>query len=62
MIPLVAFGLILIGLLLPKMVGLYRRHRMTSELRSDWWPRFERDLRDYMSQRWRSAREAEQRP
>jgi hypothetical protein len=40
----------------------YRRHRMAAELRRDWWPRFEQDLREYMSQRWQSAREAEQRP
>lgn len=44
-------------------VGLpaYRRRRMTAELRREWWPRFERELREYMSQTWQSAREAERR-
>jgi hypothetical protein len=42
-------------------VPAYRRRRMAAELRHDWWPRFERELRDYMSQSWQSAREAERR-
>jgi hypothetical protein len=44
-------------------VGLpaYRRRRMTAELRREWWPRFERELREYMSQTWQAAREAERR-
>ena len=37
----------------------YRRYRGKAELREDWWPRFERELREYMSYTWREAREAE---
>ncbi len=59
---LIPVGLILAALMAPVMLTGYRRHRMAAELRHDWWPGFERDLREYMSQRWRSAREAEQRP
>jgi hypothetical protein len=53
-----------IGLLVALLVGraalrVYRRRRIMAELRGDWWPRFERDLRTYMSHTWKSAREAE---
>lgn len=61
MVLLIPVGLILLALVVHMMLPAYRRHRMASELRRDWWPRFEQDLREYMSQRWRSAREAEQR-
>ena len=61
MVLLIAVGLILVGLMVHMMLPAYRRHRMAAELRHDWWPRFEHDLREYMSQRWQSAREAEQR-
>jgi hypothetical protein len=36
-----------------------RRVRIASELRGDWWPRFEQDFHDYASLSWASAREAE---
>jgi hypothetical protein len=53
---------IVAGLLaLAALVGLpaYQPYRATAELRGDWWPRFEAQLREYMSQAWRSARESE---
>jgi hypothetical protein len=59
MVVFIAIGLIFLGLLIHMMLPAYHRHRMAAELRHDWWPRFERDLRDYTSQRWRAAREAE---
>jgi hypothetical protein len=59
MILYVAVGLVLVVLVAYMMAPAYRRHRMAAELRRDWWPRFERDLRDYTSQRWKSAREAQ---
>lgn len=55
----VALALIVLLLIAPAVVQAYSRRRLTAELRGDWWPRFESDLRDYMSQTWRSAREAE---
>lgn len=57
----VGVGLIILILIMPAAFQMYMRHRMTAELRRDWWPRFERDLREYMSHTWRSAREAERR-
>jgi hypothetical protein len=38
-----------------------RQRRLGGELGEDWWPAFERDLREYMSHTWSSAREAERR-
>ena len=60
---ILVMGVALIGLGLAAYATLpaYRRHRMTAELRRDWWPRFERDLLEYTSRRWSSAREAERR-
>lgn len=43
------------GVSLPRL----RRRRMASELRGDWWPRFEREFRAYASRSWQAAREAE---
>jgi aromatic ring-opening dioxygenase catalytic subunit (LigB family) len=60
MILLIPVAFIVAGLVVHMVLPVYRRHRMAAELRQDWWPRFERDLREYMSQRWKSAREAEQ--
>lgn len=60
MVLLIGIALIFAGLGVHMMMPAYRRHRVAAELRHDWWPRFERDLREYMSQRWKSAREAEQ--
>ena len=34
-----------------------RRWRMAAELRGDWWPRFERQLRDYERMRRLTARQ-----
>lgn len=59
MILLIPIALLVLALVARALFRLYRRHRMTSELHGDWWPDFERDLREYMSQTWRSAREAE---
>lgn len=56
---LIPVALIVLMVVVPGAHQAYRRRRMTAELRGDWWPRFERDLREYMSQTWRSAREAE---
>jgi hypothetical protein len=56
---LVGAALIGLALVSPLAVRAYRRRRLTAELRGDWWAPFERDLREYMSQTWRSAREAE---
>jgi amino acid transporter len=36
-----------------------RRRRMAPELRSDWWPRFERGFDAYASRSWQVAREGE---
>jgi hypothetical protein len=38
-----------------------RRLRMSLELRSDWWPAFEREFRAYASRPWEAARESERR-
>lgn len=59
---LIPFALLAIVLIGRAMLPGIRRYRMISELHRDWWPRFERDLRQYMSQTWRSARDAERRP
>ncbi len=56
---LIVVALLALGMASPLALQAYRRRRMTAELRKDWWPRFERDLREYMSQTWRSARETE---
>jgi hypothetical protein len=56
---LIVVALLVLALISPLAMRVYRRRRLTAELRKDWWPRFERDLRAYMSQTWRSAREAE---
>jgi hypothetical protein len=56
---LIPFALIVLSVAWQIAVPAYRRRRMAAELRRDWWPRFERDLREYMSHTWRSAREAE---
>jgi hypothetical protein len=56
LIPLAVIVLALIG---PPAVRAYCRYRMTAELRRDWWPQFENELRQYMCHTWRSAREAE---
>lgn len=55
-IPIALFVLLLI---IRALVPVYRRYRIRAELRRDWWPRFDRELREYMSQTWQSAREAE---
>jgi hypothetical protein len=52
-------ALLVLALASPLVMHAYRRRRLTAELRRDWWPRFERDLREYMSHTWRAAREAE---
>ena len=36
-----------------------RQRRLASELRGDWWPRFEREFRAYASRSWQAAREGE---
>lgn len=36
-----------------------RRLRMISELRGDWWTRFEHEFRAYDSHAWEAARDAE---
>jgi hypothetical protein len=36
-----------------------RRRRMALELRRDWWPRFEREFREYAGRSWSAAREGE---
>jgi hypothetical protein len=36
-----------------------RRRRMASELRGDWWPRFEGEFRAYANRSWQAAREGE---
>jgi hypothetical protein len=38
-----------------------RRWRMASELRGDWWGRFEREFRTYADMSWQAARESERR-
>jgi hypothetical protein len=58
---LIPLALIIAGLAWHVAVPSYRRLRMACELRRDWWPRFERDLREYMSHARRSARDAERR-
>ena len=40
-------------------VPAVRRRRMASELRGDWWTRFEKEFRAYSSRFMQSAREAE---
>jgi len=59
MILLILVALLVLALLARPAVRWIRLYRMTSELHGDWWSRFERDLHEYMSQSWRSAREAE---
>jgi hypothetical protein len=61
MILFIAIGLMLAAGLYVRFVSpAVRRHRMAAELRHDWWPQFEADLRNYATS-WRSAREAERR-
>lgn len=59
MILLIPIALLVLTLVVRAVFRAYRRRRAASELHGDWWPAFERDLREYMSQTWRSAREAE---
>ena len=47
---LIPIALVALVLLARPMFRGYRRYRMQAELHREWWPRFERDLRDYMSQ------------
>ena len=54
-IPVLAISLVAIRLSLPRV----RRRRLASELRGDWWPRFEREFRAYASRSWQAAREGE---
>jgi hypothetical protein len=49
--------LVLVRLTLPAL----RRHRIASQLRGDWWPRFEREFHAYASAPWETARDSEQR-
>ena len=60
MILFIAMGVLLAaGVSVRFVVPAVRRHRMASELRRDWWPQFEADLRAYASGK--SAGEAERR-
>lgn len=56
---LIPVALLIAVLMLRTLPPAYRHYRARTQLRGDWWPRFERDLREYMSQTWRSARDAE---
>lgn len=58
---LVALALSAVALLIRFTVQHIQRTRLAAELKTDWWPRFERDLNAYMSRSWASAREAERR-
>lgn len=61
MIPLaVLVAVILAAVALRAVAPSLRRQRLELELRSDWWPGFERDFREYAGA-WRSARESEHR-
>jgi hypothetical protein len=56
---LIVVAVVLVALLVPLSVRRLRRRRMASELRGDWWPRFEREFRAYASRSWQAAREGE---
>jgi hypothetical protein len=56
---LIPVTVVLVALLVRLSLCRLGRRRMVSELRGDWWPRFEREFRAYASRSWQSAREAE---
>jgi hypothetical protein len=56
---LILVAVVLVLILVRLLLGRLRRRRMASELRGDWWPRFEREFRAYASRSWQSAREGE---
>jgi hypothetical protein len=59
MILLVALALLAIALAARFGYKAWWRYRIASELRRDWWPKFERELHDYASRAWEAARDAE---
>ena len=56
---LILVAVVLGALLLQLLLRRLRRRRLASELRGDWWPRFEREFRAYASRSWQAAREGE---
>jgi hypothetical protein len=56
---LILVAAVLVALLVRLSLRRLRRRRMVSELRGDWWPRFEREFHAYASRSWEAAREAE---
>ncbi|MDQ6818526.1 MAG: hypothetical protein M3018_14145 [Actinomycetota bacterium] len=58
---LILVAVVLVALVVRLLRGL-RRRRMASELRGDWWPRFEREFSAYASRSWQAAREGERNP
>jgi hypothetical protein len=56
---LILVAAVVVALLVRLSLRGLRRRRMVSELRGDWWPRFEREFRAYASRSWHEAREAE---
>ena len=60
-IPLIVAAVLTAGAVLAVALPLMREHLLSSELRRDWWPDFEREFRAYASRPWQEAREAEQR-
>lgn len=56
---LILVAVVLGALLLQLLLRGLRRRRLASELRGDWWPRFEREFRAYASRSWQAAREGE---